>query len=77
VRVGGSGFVHAGVARPGGVWEPVYNVPLMPLPEGDYEAVLPSGVNAFTFFWTETPWTPGHPGHWDRGGRGKRVFRAG
>ena len=54
----------------------VYNVPLMPLPEADYEAVLPSGVNAFTFFWTEAPWTPGRPGHWERGPRGARVFSA-
>jgi hypothetical protein len=78
VRVGGSGFVHAGIAGPDGVWDPVYNVPLMPLPEGDYEAVLPLGINVFTFFWTETPWTPGHPGHWNRRGRrGKGVFRAG
>jgi hypothetical protein len=77
VRVRGSGFVHAGLTGPDGAWNQVYNVPLMPLPEGDYEAVLPSGVNVFTFFWTETPRTPGRPGHWDRGPRGARVFRAG
>lgn len=76
VRVGGSGFVHAGVAGAGGAWDPVYNVPLVPLEGREYEAVLPSGVNAFTFFWTETPWTPGRPGHWERGPRGSRVFRA-
>ena len=56
--------------------EPVYKVPLVPLPDGGYEAVLPAGVNAFTFFWTEAPWTPGHPGHWERGPRGARVFSA-
>jgi hypothetical protein len=77
VRVNGSGFVHAGVAGADGDWDPVYNVPLVPLPEGGYEAVLPSGVNAFTFFWTEPPFTRGRPGHWERGGRGRDVFRAG
>jgi hypothetical protein len=76
VRVKGSGFVHAGVSDANGVWNPVYNVPLVPLPEGGYEAVLPSDVNAFTFFWTETPHTPGHPGHWERGQCGARVFMA-
>jgi hypothetical protein len=76
VRVIGSGFVHAGVAGSDGAWAPVYNVPLVPLREGGYEAVLPSGVNVFTFFWTETPWTPGHPGHWEHGRSGARVFRA-
>ena len=74
VRVNGSGFVHAGVMRSDGTWDPVYNVPLVPRPEGDYEAVLPSGVNVFTFFWTEAPWAPGHPGHWERGPSGARVF---
>jgi hypothetical protein len=77
VRVGGTGFVHAGVSGTNGVWAPVYNVPLVPVPEGDYEAVLPSGVNAFTFFWTEAPWTSGRPGHWERGRGGPRVFRTG
>jgi hypothetical protein len=76
VRVSGSGFVHAGVSGDDGVWSPVYNVPLVPLPEGNYEAVLPPGVNAFTFFWTEAPWTPGRPGHWEHGRSGPRVFRA-
>ena len=74
VRVGGSGFVHAGVRGQDGVWNPVYNVPLMPLPDGGYEAVLPSGVNVFTFFWTESPWTPGRPGQWERGRNAPRVF---
>jgi hypothetical protein len=74
VRVGGSGFVHAGVSGPDGTWNPVYNVPLLPVPEGEYEALLPCGVNAFTFFWTEAPWTSGHPGHWERDRRGARVF---
>ncbi|HKX61472.1 MAG TPA: hypothetical protein VJS65_06505, partial [Verrucomicrobiae bacterium] len=73
VRVGGSGYVHAGVAWPDGTWNPVYNVPLTPLPNGNHEAVLPSRVNRFTFFWTEMPWTPDHPGHWESGGR---VFKA-
>jgi hypothetical protein len=78
VRVPGSGFVHAGVTGAEDVaWDTIYKVPLVPLAEGDYEAVLPSGVNVFTFFWTEAPWTPGHPGHWERGPRGPRVFRAG
>jgi hypothetical protein len=76
VRVRGSGVVHAGVAGADGTWEPVYKVPLVPLAEGDYEAVLPSGVNAFTFFWTEAPWTRGQPGHWERGSLGGRVFTA-
>ena len=76
VRVGGSGFVHAGVTGSDGAWDPVYNVPLVPLPEGEYEAVLPSSVNVFTFFWTEPPWTPGRPGHWERGRSGGRVFIA-
>jgi hypothetical protein len=76
VRVGASGYVHAGVACADGTWDPVYNVPLTPLPDGGYEAVLPSAVDRFTFFWTETPWMPGHPGHWERGGTGGRVFGA-
>jgi len=76
VRVGASGFVHAGVARADGIWDPVYNVPLTPVPDGGYEAVLPSGVNQFTFFWTEAPWIPGHPGHWESGPRGGSVFKA-
>jgi hypothetical protein len=76
VRVGGSGFVHAGILGPGGVWNPVYNVPLMPLLDGGYEAVLPSGVNVFTFFWTEAPWAPGRPGHWERDRNAPRVFTA-
>jgi hypothetical protein len=76
VRVGGSGFVHAGVAKGNGSWTRVYKVPLVPRLEGGYEAVLPSGVNAFTFFWTEAPWTPGHPGHWERGPAGTRIFNA-
>ena len=76
IRVGASGYVHAGVASAEGTWDPVYNVPLTPLPEGDYEAVLPSGVDHFTFFWTEAPWIPGHPGHWERGSTGGRVFNA-
>ena len=76
VRVGASGYVHAGVARADGIWDPVYNVPLTPLPDGSYEAVLPSRVDRFTFFWTEAPWIPGHPGHWESWSRGGRVFKA-
>lgn len=76
VRVGASGYVHAGVTRADGTWDPVYEVPLTPLPDGGYEAVLPSGVNGFTFFWTEAPWDPGHPGHWESGPRGVSVFQA-
>jgi hypothetical protein len=57
VRVDGSGFVHAGVAGPDGTWNRVYRVPLLPRPGGGYAAVMPAGVNAFTFFWTEAPWT--------------------
>jgi hypothetical protein len=75
VRVGASGYVHAGVARAEGIWDPVYNVPLTPLPDGGYEAVLPAGVDRFTFFWTEAPWIPGHPGHWERWSSGGRVFK--
>lgn len=74
VRVGASGYVHAGVAHADGTWDPVYNVPLTPRPDGRYEAVLPSGVDRFTFFWTEAPRMPGHPGHWERELRGGRVF---
>ena len=77
ILVGGNGFVHAGVRHRDGVWNPVYNVPLVPLPQGGYEAVLPSDVNVFTFFWTEAPWTPGRPGHWERDRDGPRVFTAG
>jgi hypothetical protein len=74
VRVDRSGFVHAGVAGSDGVWNRVYRIPLLPRPGGGYEATLPAVVNAFTFFWTEAPWTPGHPGHWERE-RGRRgVF---
>ena len=73
VRVAGSGFVHAGVAGPNGAWDPVFNVPLVPLPQGGYEAVLPSGVNVLTCFWTEAPWTHDRPGHWE-GGRGGAVL---
>jgi hypothetical protein len=76
VRVNGSGFVHAGIAGPDGTWSRVYRVPLLPIPSGGYEAVLPSGVNAFTFFWTEAPWTPGHPGHWERERVGSAAFVA-
>jgi hypothetical protein len=76
VRVKGSGYVHAGLARADGRWDPVCNVPLVPLTGGGYEAVLPAGVDRFTFFWTETPWTPGHPGHWEPGPRGVSVFQA-
>jgi hypothetical protein len=76
VRVGASGYVHAGAECTDGTWDPVYNVPLTPLPAGGYEAVLPSGVDRFTFFWTETPWLPGHPGHWERWITGGRVFKA-
>jgi hypothetical protein len=54
----------------------VYRVPLLPVASGGYEAVLPSGVNAFTFFWTEAPWTPGHPGHWELGRGASAVFMA-
>jgi hypothetical protein len=76
VRVGASGYVHAGVSCADGTWDPVYNVPLTPLPDGGYEAVLPFGVDRFTFFWTEAPWSAGHPGHWERGPTGGRVFKA-
>ncbi len=74
VHVGASGYVHAGVTGPGGVWERVYEVPLVPAQRGGYEAVLPADVGAFTFFWTEPPHTPGHPGHWERQASGGRVF---
>jgi hypothetical protein len=74
VRVGGSGFVHAGVEEADGRWTRVYNVPLVPLARAGYEAVLPVGVNVFTFFWTEAPWARGRPGHWERGPA--TVFRA-
>jgi len=76
VRVGASGYVHAGVARADEIWDPVYNVPLTPLPDGGYEAVLPARVDRFTFFWTEAPWIPGYPGHWERWSSGGRVFKA-
>jgi hypothetical protein len=76
VCVGASGYVHAGLESADGCWDPVYNVPLIPVTGGGYEAVLPSGVDRFTFFWTEVPWVPGHPGHWERGTNGVRVFKA-
>jgi hypothetical protein len=76
IRVAGSGFVHAGVMGSDGAWAPVYNVPLVPVPEGGYEAVLPARVNAFTFFWTEAPRTGGRPGHWEPGRNGARIFTA-
>ena len=76
VCVRGSGFVHAGVVGSKGKWDPVYEVPLIPLRDGTYEALLPAGVNAFTFFWTEPPWVGELPGHWEREPRGPRVFRA-
>jgi hypothetical protein len=44
--------------------------------DGDYETVLPAGVDRFTFFWTEAPWTSGHPGHWELGTSGVSVFHA-
>lgn len=75
VRVRASGYVHAGLARADGSWDPVYNVPLIPVKDGDYEAVLPAGVDRFTFFWTEAPWSSGHPGHWERGRSGGNVFQ--
>jgi hypothetical protein len=75
VCVRGSGFVHAGVVDRQGRWDPMYEVPLVPLPDGTYEAVLPAGVNAFTFFWTEPPWVGGLPGHWEGGPEGARVFK--
>jgi hypothetical protein len=76
VRVGGSGFVHAGIEGANGRWSRVYNVPLVPIPAGGYEAILPAGVNVFTFFWTEAPWANGRPGHWERGPGRATVFRA-
>jgi calcineurin-like phosphoesterase family protein len=76
VRVRGSGYVHAGRVGADGSWDPVYNVPLIPLTVGGYEAVLPAGVDRFTFFWTETPWTPGHPGHWEPATNGPSTFQA-
>jgi len=74
--VGASGYVHAGRARADGTWDPVYNVPLTPVMGGGYEAILPFGVDRFTFFWTEAPRVPGHPGHWERGPNGANVFKA-
>ena len=74
VRVGSSGYARAGVAQPDGRWDPVYNVPLIPLPEGSWEALRPPRINAFTFFWTEPPRSPGHPGHWERERQGGHVF---
>jgi hypothetical protein len=76
VRVGASGYVHAGVTHADGRWAPVYEVPLVPVSAGAFEAVLPPDVDAFTFFWTQAPRTPGHPGHWEREEQGGRIFRA-
>ena len=75
VRVGAAGYVHAGLTRAGGRWDRVYEVPLIPAPDGAFEAVLPRGIDAFTLFWTEAPDTPGHPGHWEREDQGGRIFR--
>jgi hypothetical protein len=77
VRVAGSGFVHTGIEGTNGRWTCVHNVPLLPRPDGGYEALLPKGANIFTFFWTEPPWVRGRPGHWERGRAGTRLFRAG
>jgi hypothetical protein len=74
VRAGSSGYAHAGVAQPDGRWDPVYNGPLIPLPEGSWEALLPPRINAFMFFWTEPPPSPSHPGHWERERQGGHVF---
>jgi hypothetical protein len=76
VHVGASGYVHAGVTGPGGAWQRVYEVPLVPAQQGEYQAVLPPDVDVSTFFWTEPPHTPGHPGHWERQASGGRVFHA-
>ena len=75
VRVGASGYVHAGVTHADGRWAPVYEVPLIPAAAGAFEAVLPPDIDAFTFFWTQAPRTPGHPGHWEREEQGGRIFR--
>jgi hypothetical protein len=75
VQVGGSGFVHAGLAHTTGAWKPRYNIPLLRTEARRYEALLPEEVNAFTFFWTEPPWSDGLPGHWEHDRQGPRVFR--
>ena len=75
VRVGGSGYVHAGVTQADGRWAPIYELPLIPVEPGTFEAVLPADIDAFTFFWTEMPPSRGHPGHWERQRQGGRVFR--
>ncbi len=75
VRVGASGYVHAGVTHADGRWDPVYDIPLIPAAAGAFEAVLPPDADAFTFFWTQDPTTPGHPGHWEREEQGGPVFR--
>ena len=75
VRVGAGGYVHAGVTHADGRWAPVYQVPLIPAAAGAFEAVLPPDVDAFTFFWTQGPRTPGHPGHWECEEHGGRIFR--
>ncbi len=41
VRIGASGYVHAGLTQADGRWEPVYEAPLIPAPEGMFEAVPP------------------------------------
>jgi hypothetical protein len=41
VRVGASGYVHAGVTQADGRGAPVYQVPLIPTAAGAFEAVLP------------------------------------
>jgi hypothetical protein len=76
VQVGGSGFVHAGLAHGTGAWKWRYNIPLLRTEARRYEALLPEEVNAFTFFWTEPPWSDGLPGHWERDRQGPRVFRS-
>jgi hypothetical protein len=75
VRGGPSGYVHAGVAQPDGRWDPLYDVPLVPQADGSWEALLPRPVNAFTFFWTEPPRSPGRPGHWERERQGGACSR--
>jgi len=53
---GGPGFVWAGIVDTKGSWDPqhIYLIPLIKNAKNKYEAVLPKGINVFTFFWIGT-----------------------
>jgi len=68
---GAPGFIWAGVKDEYGTWNPdkIYLIPLILNSDGQHEAVLPKGVNHYTFFWTggEDAKSGFMPGHWEKG----------